>query len=113
LWNFARSWIRRFEATDEQNAAERLIYLWVTVNAWASQTVEDMTKNHIDAYLVHCMAKDSILARRFDEKYQVNEVFTKHVDEFLALAPVFQALWLRNNYIEPWIMTEPRINFVK
>ncbi|WP_462326142.1 hypothetical protein [Desulfoplanes sp.] len=113
LWDFARSWIRRFKATGEQNAAERLIYLWVTVNAWASQIVEDMTKNHIDAYLVHCMAKDRKLSGRFDDLYRQDGSFARDVDEFLALGPVFQALWLRNNGIQPWNTRESRKDFVE
>jgi len=61
LWNFARSWIRKFLAARTDNASEKFIYLWVTINAWASMSVPDKTRNHEDAYLVHNIAADQAL----------------------------------------------------
>ena len=72
LWIFVKSWIHRFAETDEENVAEKLIYLWVTVNAWASKSVPDLSRNHEDGYLVHCMAKDKNLSQRFEEVYRLN-----------------------------------------
>jgi hypothetical protein len=112
IWNFAKSWIRRFSETDERNVAEKLIYLWVTVNAWASKSVPDLSRNHEDAYLVHCMAKDNVLVEHFDNLYQSDTQFRQTVSSFLDIAPVFQALWLNNNGIEPWDIAENRKEYV-
>lgn len=112
LWDFAKGWIRRFSETDEDNVSEKLIYLWVTVNAWASKSVPDLSRNHEDAYLVHCMAKDNALSERFDRLQQTDTEFRATVDSLLDLAPVFQALWLNNNGIEPWSLADDRRGFV-
>lgn len=113
LWNFAKGWIQRFRETDENNVSEKLIYLWVTVNAWASKSVPDLSRNHEDAYLVHCMAKDKNLSDRFDSLYKVDAKFCELVNSFLDMAPVFQSLWLYNNEIDPWNLTEDRYQFIK
>ncbi|MGD9489073.1 MAG: hypothetical protein AB7W47_13690 [Calditrichaceae bacterium] len=113
LWNFAKGWIRRFSETDESNVSEKLIYLWVTVNAWASKSVPDLSRNHEDAYLVHCMAKDKALSERFDKLNQVETEFRDTVKSFMNLAPVFQALWLNNNGIGPWNIVDDRKTYVK
>jgi len=113
LWNFAEAWIRRFSETDEDNVSEKLIYLWVTVNAWASKSVPDLSRNHEDAYLVHCMAKDHDLSERFDKLYQRDIEFRDTVNSFLDLAPVFQSLWLNNHGIGPWNINDDRRKYVK
>ncbi|MBE1424841.1 hypothetical protein H4684_001480 [Desulfomicrobium macestii] len=113
LWNFAKGWIHRFRETDENNVSEKLIYLWVTVNAWASKSVPDLSRNHEDAYLVHCMAKDKNLSDRFGSLYKVDAKFCELVNSFLEMAPIFQSLWLYNNGIEPWNLTEDRYKFIK
>lgn len=112
LWDFVRTWISKFDSTDETNVAEKLIYLWVTVNAWASKSVPDLTKNHIDAYLVHCMAKDRELSQRFDHLYKTDINIKTNIDEFIGLAPVFQSLWLNNKGIQMWDAAESRSDFV-
>lgn len=113
LWDFAKGWIHRFRETDENNVSEKLIYLWVTVNAWASKSVPDLSKNHEDTYLVHCMARDEALSNRFDTLYKIDMNFCQTVNSFLELAPVFQALWIYNNGIEPWSITDDRCKFIK
>lgn len=112
LWDFVQAWIRRFSETDEDNVSEKLIYLWVTVNAWASKSVPDLSRNHEDTYLVHCMAKDNALSDRFLTLHQNNTEFQTTVNSFLDIAPVFQALWLNNNGIEPWNIADDRREFV-
>jgi len=112
LWNFAHSWIQRFRETNESNVAEKMIYLWVTVNAWASKCVPDLSQNHIDAYLVHCMAKDNILSENFNSLYKLNVGFREIVDSFLRIGPIFQALWLNNKGIRPWNNNKDRREFV-
>ena len=113
LWVFVDSWIRRFQETDDSNVAEKLIYLWVTINAWASKSVPDLTKNHMDAYLVHCMAKDQVLSQRFDALYESIQEFQTSVNSFIEIGPVFQSLWLYNNNIPNWEANQNRSEFVK
>lgn len=113
ILRFAETWIKKFKDTHEDNFAEKFIYLWVTVNAWASMCVPDITKNHEDAYLIHSMAADPIFAKRFIKLSADNKEFKNKVDKFISLAPVFQVLWLRNNHIAPWDMTESREEYVK
>jgi len=102
LWDFASSWIKRFDETDEKNAAEKFIYLWVTINAWASLSVPDRTQNHIDAYLVHSLSADKKYQERFENLKKSNLVFKKNVYELSNLGPIFQVLWMRNEYIDAW-----------
>lgn len=113
FWRFVDSWIRRFQETNDSNVVEKLIYLWVTINAWASKSVPDLTKNHMDAYLVHCMAKDHVLSQRFDELYESNQEFQTSVNSFIEIGPVFQSLWLCNNGIPNWRANQNRSEFVK
>lgn len=105
LWHFVKSWIRRFPP-DEPNRAdkqfERFIFLWVSVNAWASIAVPDQSKNHEDAYLVHSMAQDPHLTSIFNDLRE-NTQFNSEVNSFVALAPVFQVLWLRNHNVPNWL----------
>lgn len=114
FWNFAESWVGRFRSTHETNVAEKFIYLWVTVNAWASVVVPDRTKNHEDAYLIHSMAVDSAFNSRFNTLITTDSAFRELVDELASLAPVFQVLWLRNKGIAPWNnRTEIRRDFIE
>ena len=110
---FAETWIKKFRDTHEDNFAEKFIYLWVTVNAWTSMCVPDITKNHEDAYLIHSMASDPKFLDRFSRLSTNNKVFKSKVDKFISLAPVFQVLWLRNNHIPAWNMNESREDYVK
>lgn len=111
---FAKTWIRKFRETHEDNFAEKFIYLWVTVNAWASMCVPDATKNHEDAYLIHSMASDQEFLERFSRLINENKEFKTKVDELVSLAPIFQVLWMRNNRIAPWDMeAERREDYVK
>jgi hypothetical protein len=112
LWDFARAWIQRFNEAEEQNVSEKLIYLWVTVNAWASRSVPDLSRNHEDTYLIHCMAKDCVLSERFASLYQNDHEFYNAVSSFLQMVPIFQALWLANNSIDPWNINDDRRVFV-
>lgn len=114
LWHFVEMWIRKFHHTNEDNAAEKFIYLWVTVNAWASMVVPDITKNHVDAYLVHCLAQDKQFKSLFLEKLTTNPVFQNRVNKLISMGPVFQVIWLRNNNIRAWdIRQENRLEYVK
>ncbi|MFQ5862181.1 MAG: hypothetical protein ACE5IC_03565 [Candidatus Brocadiales bacterium] len=89
LWQFTRTWIERFRTTHEDNYAEKFIYLWVTINAWASMAVPDITRNHEDAYLVHSMAADKKFKERFKKYISEDNCFLKKVEDLISLAPVF------------------------
>jgi len=104
LWPFLRAWLRKFVSDGASSADkqfERFIFLWVSVNAWASMAVPDQSRNHEDAYLVHSMAADPTLNSTFIELLE-NPNFHAEVRAFAALGPVFQTLWLRNHNISPW-----------
>jgi len=104
LWPFLRTWLRKLTSDGAGSADkqfERFIFLWVSVNAWASMAVPDQSKNHEDAYLVHSMAADPTLNSTFTELLE-NPHFYAEVSAFAALGPVFQTLWLRNNNVSPW-----------
>jgi hypothetical protein len=109
---FARQWISKFNEASRTNVAEKMIYLWVTINAWASIVVPDKTRNHEDSYLIHAMAADKIFAERFDILTDNNTLFFRRIKELLDLAPVFQVLWLRNNVIEAWDPESSRKEYI-
>ena len=113
LWDFLSTWLDRFEETAMANVVERFIFLWVSVNAWAAKSVTDLSKNHEDAYLVHCMSNDNVLSQRFLSLYQDNQLFKKTVDDFIILAPIFQVIWLQNHGISPWNSNNDRHEFVQ
>lgn len=92
LGNFVRSWIRKFEETDQYNFSEKLIYLWVTINAWASMVAPQIEMNHQDSYLIHALSVDPTLNKRFNSLYSKNSNFQNQVDKLLDHAPVFQVL---------------------
>jgi hypothetical protein len=111
---FFRSWLKKIIKTSETNYAEKMIYLWVTINAWASIVVPDKTINHLDSYLIHAMAKNSVFNVRFNELMENNNEFSSNAKELLSLAPVFQVLWLRNKEIHLWDSTTmDRLDYAK
>ena len=113
LWDFLEIWIAKANSAPNENCAEKMIFLWVAVNAWASKSVPDLSKNHIDAYLVQCMSVDTALNERFNTLYRKSNVFIKNVDDLYDLIPVFQSIWLNNNHIGEWEMKRDRILFLK
>ncbi len=110
---FAQQWILKFNEANRANVAEKMIYLWVTVNAWASIVVPDKTRNHEDAYLIHAMSADAVFVERFKELMAKQTHFSTRVNELVNLAPVFQVLWLRNKNIEAWEPENPRKGYVQ
>jgi hypothetical protein len=128
LWRFVETWIKRFKRrepaprtrnrTRSPSSAldddfENFIYLWVSVNAWASMAVPDQSRNHEDAYLVQSMSKDAALNAHFANLLE-NQRFREDVANFAALGPVFQVLWMRNHHIRAWRRSdgESRSDFV-
>ena len=114
VWSFARTWIRRFSTANEENYAEKLIYLWVTFNAWAAAVVPDIARNHEDSYLIKCVAG----SRRFQERFELlrlqNPSFGIWVDSLCDLGPIIKVLWLRNLGINQWDDTrESRRDFLE
>lgn len=116
LWRFVETWIKRFKRRDPAPRTrnrtrspsgaldgdfENFIYLWVSVNAWASMAVPDQSRNHEDAYLVHSMANDAALKAHFSNLLE-NRRFREDVENLAALGPVFQVLWMRNHHIHAW-----------
>ncbi len=112
LWDFVRAWLRRFEKTDGDKAAERFVCLWAAVMAWSAKGVSDFGRAHDEAYLAHCLARDQKLAERFDNLYKIDKDFHKKIDRFLAAAPVFQSTWLQKNELPEWDPGQDRRAFV-
>jgi hypothetical protein len=117
LWNFVRSWSRKIQTASYRepgSSFERFIFLWVSLNAWASIAVPDQSRNHQDSYLIHALSHDPGLNSIFDKLYE-NASFRKQVDSLAALGPVFQTLWLRNKNQAPWQgeETETRTQYVQ
>jgi len=111
LWDFVRSWLRRFEKTDGDKAAERFVCLWAAIMAWAAKGVPDLGRALDEAYLAHCLARDQKLGERFANLYKIDRDFHKKVDRFLAMAPVFQAAWLQTNELPEWDPAQDRRAF--
>ena len=128
LWRFVETWIKRFKRREPaprtrnrtrspssalDDEFENFIYLWVSVNAWASMAVPDQSRNHEDAYLVQSMSKDAALNAHFANLLE-NQRFREDVEKFAALGPVFQVLWMRNHHISAWQRNagESRSDFV-
>ena len=111
--SFAQCWISKFNEASRKNVAEKMIYLWVTINAWASIVVPDKTKNHEDVYLIHAMSADAVFVERFKELMDKQTHFFTRGNELVSLAPVFQVLWLRNNNIGAWHPENPRKDYVQ
>lgn len=113
LWDFIRSWLRRFEKTDGDKAAERFICLWAAVMAWAAKGAPDIGRSGDQDYLNHCLARDQKLAERFANLYKIDREFHKKVDRFLAAAPVFQTAWLQKNAFPEWEPAQDRRAYVE
>jgi hypothetical protein len=112
LWDFVRSWLRRFEKADGDKAAERFVCLWAAVRAWAAKGAPDLLRAHDEAYLEQGLARDQKLVERFANLYKIDRDFHKKVDRFLAAAPIFQASWLQRNEIPEWEPAQDRRSFV-
>jgi hypothetical protein len=112
LWDFARSWLRRFEKADGEKAAERFVCLWAAVIAWAAKGVPRPERSGDEAYLVHCLGRDQKLAERFANLYKIDKDFRKKIDRLLAMAPVFQSAWLQKSGIADWEPAQDRRSFV-
>jgi len=113
LWDFIRSWLRRFEKTDGDKAAERFLCLWSAVQAWAAKGVPDLGRVDDQAYLEHCLARDLKLGERFANLYKIDREFHKKVDRFMAAAPVFQTARLQRNSIPEWDPAQDRRAYVE
>jgi hypothetical protein len=108
LWDFIRSWLRRFEKSDGGKAAERFVCLWAAIQAWAAKAAPDLELAKNQTYLEHCLARDQKLAERFANLYKIDREFHKRVDRFIAAAPVFDAAWLQKNAIPEWDPSQDR-----
>jgi hypothetical protein len=108
LWDFLRSWLRRFQKTDGDKAAERFVCLWAAVMAWVAKGAPDLRRDQDEAYL----ARDQKLAERFDNLYKIDKDFRRKIDRFLAMAPVFQSTWLQKNAIADWDPAQERRSFI-
>ncbi|MBN2346658.1 MAG: hypothetical protein JXO51_09745, partial [Candidatus Aminicenantes bacterium] len=113
LWDFVRSWLRRFEKADGEKAAERFVCLWAAVMAWAAKAAPDPRHSHDPAYLERCLAGDQKLSERFANLHKIDKDFRKRIERFLALAPVFQAAWLQKNEIPEWDPAQDRRAYVE
>lgn len=128
LWPFVSTWIQRLRNGESNQGFnndgrsrnrefgqdfEKFIFLWVSVNAWASMAVPDQSRNHEDAYLVQSMAHDPVLNAHFNSLLENNR-FVADTKAFAELGPVFQVLWLRNKNIHAWRKEEgeSRCDFV-
>jgi hypothetical protein len=113
LWDFVRSWLRRFQKTDGNKTAERFVCLWAAIMAWAAKGAPDHGRDHEEVYLEHGLAKDQKLAERFANLYKIDKDFHKKVDCFLAVGPVFRSAWLQKNALTDWDPTQDRRAFVE
>ena len=113
LWDFVRSWLRRFAKADGDKAAERFVCLWAAVMAWAAKGVPDLRRAQEEVYLAHCLARDLKLAERFANLYKIDREFHKKVDRFLALSPVFQAAWLQKAALADWDPAQDRHAYIE
>jgi hypothetical protein len=114
IWRFSRTWLRRLRTTSEQNYVERFIYLWVTFNAWAAQVVPAESQNHLDRYLIRCVAGSERFRRRFDSLMETNRQFRCSVESLCRIGPVIKVLWLRNRGIAQWdIERESRHDYLR
>ncbi len=112
LWDFVRSWLRRFQKTDGDKATERFVCLWAAVLAWAAKGAPDLGRTQDEIFLAHCLARDQKLAERFANLYKIDKDFRKKIDRFIASAPVFQAAWLQRNAISDWDTVQERSAFI-
>ncbi len=112
LWDFVRSWLRRFQKTDGDKAAERFVCLWAAVLAWAAKGVKDIGRILDEVYLAHCLARDQKLAERFANLYKIDKDFRKRIERFITAAPVFQVAWLQKNAVGEWDPGQDRRAFI-
>ena len=110
FWEFIQPWIRNSRSYNEM---EGFIYLWVSFNAWASLAVPDLTKNHMDIYIVHSVSVDNKFKAEFEKQKKENEKFSSSLEEFVSLMPVLQVLWLKNNNVRGWGFDEDRKKYLK
>jgi len=110
FWHFAGNWIKRSRRSG--NEMSKFIHLWVSFNAWASMVVPDITKNHLDMYVVSSIAAAKRFNNRFETLIEEDDLFRNQVNKFVPLLPVFQVLWLNNNNIDSWNNYEDRRQFV-
>jgi hypothetical protein len=113
LWDFVRSWLRRYEKANTDDAPERFAFLWASVLAWAIKCAPDPGRDQEDDYLVQCLAKDQKLAERFLNVHKIDREFHAQVDRFISLAPVFQTLWLQSREIPEWESSTDRREFIE
>ncbi len=102
LWDFVRSWLRRFQKTDGDKAAERFVCLWAAVMAWAAKAAPDLRRTRDGMYLEHCLARDQKLAERFANLYKIDKDFRRKIEHFIAAAPVLLFAWLQRNAVGDW-----------
>lgn len=112
LWDFVRAWVRRFQKTDGEKAAERFVCLWAAVMAWTAKGVPDPRRADDEGYLAQCLGRDQKLAERFANLYKIDREFRKRTDRFLAMAPVFRSAWLQGNAVGEWDPAQERRPFV-
>jgi hypothetical protein len=113
LIDFMKKWIGRYIVTKTSNPVEKFIYLWVTFNAWGTLVVPDRTQNHMDTYLIHCIANDSRFQGRFNELLDENR-FSQNSKELISYCPIIKVLWMRNKNIRAWDeTTESRAEFIQ
>ncbi len=112
LWDFVRSWLRRFQKADGDKAAERFVCLWAAVMAWTAKAAPDLQRSHDGTYLEHCLARDQKLAERFANLYRIDKDFRKKIEHFTAAAPVFLLAWLQRHAVGDWDPGQDRRAFI-
>lgn len=112
LWDFVRSWLRRFQKADGDKASERIVCLWAAVMAWAAKAAPDLQRIRDGAYLEHCLARDQKLAERFANLYRIDKDFRKKIERFIAAGPVFLSAWLQRSAVGDWDPGQDRRAFI-
>lgn len=103
FWNFAREWVRRAWAEDQEDTFSAFIHLWVVFNAWASVVVhDDEGGRESDTFLIAVLGHDPQLVSRFDCLLRTDPAFRQLNAEFAALWPVFEVRILRRLSIPAW-----------
>ncbi len=112
LWDFARSWVRRFQKADGGKAPERFVCLWAALTAWAAKGVADPQRAGDEAYLAHCLGRDQKLAGRFANLCKIDRDFRRKAEELLGMAPAFDALCLQKHGVADWDPAQERGAYV-
>lgn len=102
LWDFVRSWVRRFQKPGGEKAAERFVCLWAALMAWAARGAPDPRRARDEGFLAHCLGRDQKLADRFANLCKIDREFRKKAEELLAMAPAFHVLWMQKNNVADW-----------